>query len=81
MHIACRLVQAIHWVTSFPLSLCKADTEQGGLCSLQMKFNCSALKTVTPNFDQNAPRFEAPKCYLHSKEILVPRFSGLNGGS
>lgn len=37
MHTACRLVQAVHWVTSFPLSLREADADQGGLRSLQMK--------------------------------------------
>ena len=31
MHAACRLVQALHWVTGVPL--CKADAEQGGLSS------------------------------------------------
>lgn len=44
MHIAYWLVQAIHWVTSFPLRLCQADTDQGGLCFLLIKTIVLILK-------------------------------------
>lgn len=72
MHTACRLVQAIYRVTSFLLSLWRADTDWGGLCSLQIKL-IVLLSKDDPKLWPNGPWFERPKRY-----VINPRFSCLN---
>lgn len=68
MRTACRLVQAIYRVTSFPLSVCacKQTWAIEGLCSLHRKQIVSLVKANL--------RFGVPNFFLHSKETLTNVF-------
>lgn len=74
MRTACWLVQTIHWVTSFPLSLCESSGERGELRSLQSQIIALLLLRDDPQTLTKWSQFDPPKCYLHSKEILAKFF-------